>query len=106
VVSYKCYTADSGKEFNGNIISIKNEDGKYDMCSGFFTVIPISPLSHRKKYKTKTCYRLERLDDSVIFTLFDDWGNANVFSVTTDDPALERVYDYLESEQIPLVNGG
>jgi hypothetical protein len=104
MVSYKEYVGDSGDEFNGNIISVKNEDGKYDMCASFFTEIPISPLSYRKEHPTKTAYHAIVRGDVVEFTIFSDWGEPYHFTISRDDPALARTYDYLESEEIPMVD--
>ncbi len=69
--------AKAGPDLNGLIIDLKEGED----CGSYFTTVPISPLSYRRKWPTKARAWAEEMEDSTLFTIYDDWGAAHILEI-------------------------
>jgi hypothetical protein len=59
-----------------------------DRRGGFFTVLPISPLGHRKEHKTKTKFVRPSSD---LLVIHDDWGR--IYTIVSEPYVIDHLVD-------------
>lgn len=69
MIEYAGGTFDRIRKFDCHVVDLENDHG-----GGYFTVIPISPLKHRKEHKTQASVDIVDDGHSTTFLITDDWG--------------------------------